>query len=78
MDVFDALTSDRPYRAAWPREEVYRYIQEQAGQHFDPQDCKRYSSKPGDTNCNNIHCLTKQRPSCDEGHCVCLSRLSWQ
>ena len=40
VDVFDALTSDRPYRKAWPREEVYLYIQEQAGKHFDPQVVK--------------------------------------
>ena len=37
VDVYDALTSDRPYRKAWTHEEVYRYIQEQAGKHFDPQ-----------------------------------------
>ena len=36
-DVFDALTSDRPYRDAWSREEAYRYIQEQSGKYFDPQ-----------------------------------------
>lgn len=40
VDVFDALISDRPYRKAWPREDVYRYIQEQAGKHFDPQIVK--------------------------------------
>jgi len=40
VDVFDALTSDRPYRAAWTHEEVYRHIQEQAGKHFDPQVVK--------------------------------------
>ena len=40
VDVFDALTSDRPYRAAWPREKAYRYIQEQAGRHLDPQIVK--------------------------------------
>lgn len=37
VDVFDALTSDRPYRKAWPREEAYRYIREQAGKLFDPE-----------------------------------------
>lgn len=37
VDVWDALTSDRPYRKAWPVEEVHSYIQEQAGKHFDPQ-----------------------------------------
>jgi HD-GYP domain-containing protein (c-di-GMP phosphodiesterase class II) len=36
VDVFDALTSDRPYRAAWSYEKALDYIQEQAGTHFDP------------------------------------------
>jgi len=36
VDVFDALTSDRPYRLAWPREKAIEYIREQAGKHFDP------------------------------------------
>jgi HD-GYP domain-containing protein (c-di-GMP phosphodiesterase class II) len=35
-DVYDALTSDRPYRAAWSKEKALEYIQEQAGTHFDP------------------------------------------
>jgi len=37
VDVFDALTSDRPYRKAWPKEKVYEYIREQAGKQFDPK-----------------------------------------
>ena len=37
VDVWDALTSDRPYRAAWPEEKVREYIREQTGKHFDPQ-----------------------------------------
>ncbi len=40
VDVFDALTSDRPYRSAWSREKVRQYIQQQAGRHFDPQIVK--------------------------------------
>ena len=36
-DVWDALTSDRPYRPAWPREKVLTYLQEQSGKHFDPR-----------------------------------------
>jgi len=40
VDVFDALTSDRPYGKAWTRERAYRYIQEQAGKHFDPRIVK--------------------------------------
>ena len=37
IDVWDALTSDRPYRQAMSPEKVIRYIQDQAGTHFDPQ-----------------------------------------
>ncbi len=35
-DVFDALTSRRPYKEAWPVEEAFAYIQQEAGRHFDP------------------------------------------
>lgn len=35
-DVFDALTSKRPYKEAWPVEQALDYIREQAGKHFDP------------------------------------------
>ena len=37
VDVWDALTSDRPYRAAWSEEQARAYIREQTGKHFDPQ-----------------------------------------
>ena len=36
-DVWDALRSDRPYRAAWPEEKVRDYIRSRSGLHFDPQ-----------------------------------------
>jgi len=36
VDVYDALRSDRPYRLAWPEEEVRSHIREWAGTHFDP------------------------------------------
>ncbi len=36
VDVMDALTSDRPYRPAWPKEEALQYIRRQSGRHFDP------------------------------------------
>lgn len=35
-DVFDALLSSRPYKQAWPIEKVVAFMNEQAGQHFDP------------------------------------------
>jgi len=37
VDVWDALTSDRPYRPAWSRERALAYIKEQSGKHFDPR-----------------------------------------
>lgn len=36
VDVFDALTSTRPYKAAWPREKAIATIRAEAGHHFDP------------------------------------------
>ena len=36
VDVWDALRSDRPYRAAWSPEAVRAYIAAQSGRHFDP------------------------------------------
>jgi len=35
-DVFDALTSERPYKNAWSDDEALDYIIENAGDHFDP------------------------------------------
>ena len=37
VDVWDALSSDRPYRAAWPEEKVREHIRISSGTHFDPQ-----------------------------------------
>ena len=35
-DVFDALTSIRPYKRAWSEEEAVDYLVQQKGKHFDP------------------------------------------
>lgn len=35
-DVWDALSNDRPYNKAWPREQIIEYFIEQSGKHFDP------------------------------------------
>src|SRR5690606_12353175 len=37
VDVYDALTSDRPYRPAWTRERALAYIRDNAGSQFDPR-----------------------------------------
>jgi HD-GYP domain-containing protein (c-di-GMP phosphodiesterase class II) len=37
VDVYDALTSNRPYRAAWSKNKTLQHIQELSGSQFDPQ-----------------------------------------
>jgi PAS domain S-box-containing protein len=37
VDVFDALSSDRPYRKAWPRDKALQYILDEKGKFFDPR-----------------------------------------
>jgi PAS domain S-box-containing protein len=37
VDVWDALTSPRPYREAWTKKKALAYIESQSGKHFDPQ-----------------------------------------
>ena len=36
-DAYDALTSVRPYKKAWPSADAVAYIKEQSGRHFDPK-----------------------------------------
>jgi PAS domain S-box-containing protein/putative nucleotidyltransferase with HDIG domain len=37
VDVYDALTSDRPYRKAWSVEDTLALIKKDSGSHFDPE-----------------------------------------
>ena len=43
-DVYDALVSTRPYKAAWKPEEALRELQSQAGRQFDPQVIEAFLS----------------------------------
>jgi putative two-component system response regulator len=36
-DVFDALTTKRPYKEAWPLDKTLEYLKEQSGHHFEPK-----------------------------------------
>lgn len=36
-DVFDALTSERPYKKAWSVDDAFDYLQQQSGLCFDPE-----------------------------------------
>jgi len=37
VDVFDALTTERPYKKAWAVEDAVAHLQQEAGRHFDPE-----------------------------------------
>jgi putative nucleotidyltransferase with HDIG domain len=37
VDVWDAVTSDRPYRQGWKKQKAIEYIRQNAGSHFDPK-----------------------------------------
>ena len=36
-DVFDALTSERPYKKAWSIDDAIAYLRRESGKHFDPR-----------------------------------------
>ena len=40
IDVWDALSSDRPYRKGWPKNEIIRYLKDKAGSLLDPHVVK--------------------------------------
>jgi HD-GYP domain-containing protein (c-di-GMP phosphodiesterase class II) len=42
VDVWDALSNDRPYRKAWPKEKVIAYLREQAGVQLDPEAVSQF------------------------------------
>lgn len=44
-DVFDALTSERSYKAAWGVEDALAYVTACAGQHFDPDCVRAFTSR---------------------------------
>ena len=36
-DVFDALGSDRVYKKKWDDKDIFQYLKEERGEHFDPK-----------------------------------------
>jgi putative two-component system response regulator len=47
-DVFDALTSERPYKQAWPLEQAAEHIAQNSGKHFDPACVSAFLSRWAD------------------------------
>ncbi len=68
-DVFDALTSSRPYKKAWSMEKALAFISANSGSHFDPEivtafldslpEIMRIRSVYGDTNEELIQSVNK-------------------
>ena len=55
IDVWDALSSDRPYRKAWPYEKIVAHMREQSGTHFDPKAVELFlQMMVGDSNPSTI------------------------
>jgi putative two-component system response regulator len=48
VDVWDALTSDRPYRFAWDKEKTMEHINSESGKHFDPHIVELFNKLIGD------------------------------
>ena len=48
-DFFDALTHDRPYRAAWTEDQAIKEIHRETGRHFDPHVVQAFFSLHGQT-----------------------------
>lgn len=44
-DVFDALTSERPYKKAWDVDYTIAFMREQSGRHFDPECLDAFFSR---------------------------------
>ncbi len=43
-DVYDALTTVRPYKPAWSSEDAMDYLTTQVGRHFDPRCVEAFLS----------------------------------
>lgn len=46
-DIYDALTSDRPYRPAWTKKKALEYIESLSGTHHDPKIVAAFLSMMG-------------------------------
>jgi putative two-component system response regulator len=69
-DVYDALTSDRPYRAAWERDRVIAHIRMGAGSHFDPDIVAAFLSAEGaEHELTNRSILDVDGPTTSDGTC---------
>jgi len=48
VDVWDAITTDRPYRKGWPKKKALKYIRDQSGKDFDPKMVEIFLQEVGE------------------------------
>jgi putative two-component system response regulator len=53
VDVWDALSSERPYRTAWSSLDVNEYLFKQQGTQFDPRAVEQFLSRPELASCES-------------------------
>lgn len=44
-DAYDALTSERPYKAVWTSQQAVHYLNAQRGMHFDPRCLEAFNAR---------------------------------
>jgi putative two-component system response regulator len=64
-DVFDALTHERPYKQAWPRERAIVEIRAQSGRHFDPRVVEAFLNVHVGVHPIPISRSESKRPDCE-------------
>ena len=73
VDQWDALNSNRPYRKAWPRDQVIAYMQANSGKIFDPrilkaflelvqEDSMPFVDGPGPDRAASANAITEPKP----------------
>ena len=53
-DIYDALSTDRPYRSAWDPEQALAYLEEQSGRELDPDVVRAFAEMVREANIERI------------------------
>lgn len=79
-DVFDALTSSRPYKAAWPFEEAVAHVRTRGGTQFDPEVVEAFLDVIRDRDESTIvgwtDSIATGHPAIDQDHRLMLQLIS--
>jgi len=59
-DIYDALSTDRPYRQAWEPEQALAYLEEQAGRELDPDVVRAFTGMVGEAHLERLELVRRQ------------------